>query len=200
MKYIQIISLSLALTFGMNLHAQQAREEPVPKASQELTKAEKKQKKKKARKARRMEERQEVMNLLESQRFVLEAHTLVDRYGRTYPLNPSINFVMLDSTDAVIQLGFSHLVGWNGLGGITLESRLDDLRINEPKKKTQYPTALIRTVGSPMGLVTINLFPGSQGSTRATINGNFGERLTLIGNMVPLEQSGIFQGQTTFFY
>ncbi|RMG17584.1 MAG: DUF4251 domain-containing protein [Bacteroidetes bacterium] len=150
------------------------------------------------KKERRIAEKRQLMKVINSGRYVLEAHTLHDRYGNSYPLNPSINFVMVDGKKSVIQLGNDYGVGLNGLGGVTFEGSITDLDILEGKPH-QGPGLLIKSIGSPLGFADINLTVNTDGYARATIHGSFGRRFTLSGRLVPLEDSRVFKGQTTYF-
>jgi Flp pilus assembly protein TadB len=61
-----------------------------------LSKKERKQQKKKEQE----EQRQAILLLLNNKEWVIEAHTVFDRYNQSYQLNPSINFVGLSSKRA----------------------------------------------------------------------------------------------------
>ena len=61
------------------------------------------------------ENTEKLVQLFESKQFVLEANTLFDRFGRSFQLSSTINFVGFDGKNSTIQLGFNQLVGWNGV-------------------------------------------------------------------------------------
>src|SRR6056297_1996752 len=67
---------------------------------------------------------QNTKNILESKEFVLEAHYLGNKYGQRIPVSSTINFIMVDSSEAVLQIGNTTGVGYNGLGGITTDGRI----------------------------------------------------------------------------
>ena len=65
-----------------------------------------------------------LMSLVESKKFVLEANTLFDRTGVSYVLNSSLNFIGFDGVNSTIQLAFDQLIGWNGVGGVTIDGKI----------------------------------------------------------------------------
>jgi hypothetical protein len=70
--------------------------------------------------------------------FVLEANMLYDRYGQTIQVQSTINFVMVDSTEGVIQVGSPLYLGQNGVGGITLEGAVTRYEVNKNEKRGTY--------------------------------------------------------------
>jgi len=53
--------------------------------------------------------------MLENRDFVLEANYLQDRYGHRHIVNSTINFIAIDSTTAIIQVGSDFRNGPNGV-------------------------------------------------------------------------------------
>ena len=74
-----------------------------------------------------------LISLVESKKFVLEANTLFDRTGMSYILNSSLNFVGFDGVNSTIQLGFDQLIGWNGVGGVTIDGQITKMEIKTKK-------------------------------------------------------------------
>jgi len=65
-----------------------------------------------------------ISNLLESRNFVFEANNLRTSGGRSSRVPSEINFIMVDSSMATIQIGSYNKQGINGLGGVTLKGSI----------------------------------------------------------------------------
>ncbi len=142
-------------------------------------------------------EKQKTLNeMLSSKSWVLEAYTLQDRYGNTVNIQPSINFVAMNGNEATVQLGFDHRIGPNGLGGITLEGNVSEYEINQNKKAHSGANARLFISGASSGHLSLMVHAGVDGFARATVSDNFGNRLTYIGRIVPMEESIFYKGQT----
>jgi len=159
-----------------------------------------KQDKKEARVAREQEVYLELKNAVADSAFILSAHTLFDRYGRSYILSPNTNFVLVDGDRLVVQLSFNNLVGWNGLGGITMEGKITNYKNakNKKNKKDRGINLQLFAIGSSMGNATINMNGNLSGQMRATLTDNFGNRITFSGNLNPLDRASYFKGSTTY--
>ena len=59
--------------------------------------------------------------IIEKKRYVLLADELSNRYGERSYVDRAINFILVDTTEAVIQVGDYYSLGANGLGGITIK-------------------------------------------------------------------------------
>ncbi|MDW7692594.1 DUF4251 domain-containing protein [Flammeovirgaceae bacterium SG7u.111] len=155
---------------------------------------------KKERKALReqktIENKKLKMDIINSKKFVIEAHTVYGSRGMSYQMSPTTNFVMLNEDKSVIQLSFMGIVGWNGVGGITLEGNTSRWEVIEGKPN-QSITVRLRTSGST-GSATMSLTIPAEGTVRAFISGDFGDKITFAGELVPLSESRVFQGQTTY--
>ena len=112
---ILVLSCSLLIIASGSLLAQSASED---------RKATKKAKKEQEEKLN-IEKTNRLYGLVEQKQFVLEANTLFDKSGMSFQLNSNINFVGFDGKNATIQLAFDQLVGWNGVGGITLDGTIE---------------------------------------------------------------------------
>ena len=89
--------------------------EEAEKSKKEL-RAEKKAAKKVERQAANAEALMKSNALLAGKQWVLEATRVYGKSGRSFNLDPNINFVSIQEKDGVVQLSFSGLVGWNGIG------------------------------------------------------------------------------------
>lgn len=144
-----------------------------------------------------IENTQKLMQLVEQRTFVLEAHTLFDRGGMSYPLSSNINFVGFDGKNSTIQLGFNNIVGWNGVGGVTLDGKIDKVDVKEGKKGKGL-TANITVRPKTGGLVTMIFRISSDGNSRVDMSGTFGERFSFQGRVVSLAETSVYKGTPLF--
>ena len=134
--------------------------------------------------------------IFEQKSFVIEANTVYSKKGRSFQMNSSINFVKLNKGVGVVQLGFDGIIGWNGVGGITLDGNVTNYKVDKGDG-TKMPSVSFNMNG-PSGGGTVRISVNSSGNSRATIDGNFGDRITFSGPLVPLSESSTYQGQTLF--
>lgn len=188
MKKFSIL-LVILFVFGLAANAQGNKEMDMSKLS------------KKERKALRKQQEEESIKMyiaiLESKEWVIEAHTLYDRYQNSYILNPTINFVGMAKDHGAIQLGFDGLVGWNGVGGVTIDGSIDGYTIQE-RKGEKTPAARMTFRGRGTGSATVSLSVNSSGQARVDVSGNFGDRFSFAGRFVPMSQSVVYKGQSLY--
>jgi len=128
-----ILTLVIFL-LGTITYAQEEAMEQAEKSKKEL-RAKKKATKKVERQAADAEALVKSNALLASKQWVLEATRVYNKSGRSFNLDPNINFVSIQEKDGVVQLSFTGLVGWNGIGGITLEGNVTRYEFKEPRKE-----------------------------------------------------------------
>ena len=135
--------------------------------------------------------------MFEQQSFVLEANTVYSKKGRSFQMNSSINFVKIDNGTGVLQLAFNQIVGWNGVGGITLDGKVRNYKVNKGDG-SKMPTVQFDMNGT-LGWGTVRISVNSSGNARATVDGGTsGGRITFSGPLVPLKESGTYQGSSLF--
>lgn len=135
--------------------------------------------------------------IFEERSFVLEANTVYSQKGRSFQMNSSINFVKLEKGVGVLQLAFDQLVGWNGVGGITLDGNVRNYKINKGDG-TKMPSLQFDMNGT-MGWATVRINVNSSGQARADVNGGMsGSRISFSGPLLPLKESSVYQGTTIF--
>ncbi|NJN26288.1 MAG: DUF4251 domain-containing protein [Cyclobacteriaceae bacterium] len=138
-----------------------------------------------------------MLDLLESQEWVLEAHTVFDRYNVSYQINPTINFVGIQGTNGVMQLGFDELIGWNGVGGVTIQGNVTKYELKAGKAKGN-PVVTLRFQGRGMGAATLAISVNPTGQAMAKVNGDFGDRIIFSGIIKALSESAVYQGSSLF--
>ena len=144
-----------------------------------------------------LENTEQLKLIVATKMFVLEANTLFDRGGMTFNLNPTINFVGFDGKNSTIQLSFNQLVGWNGVGGVTIDGTIKTIEITGKDNKPGF--SINATVQNKTGgLVTMIFRVSSDGNARVDMSGSFGERLSFQGRIVALSQTTVYKGTPVF--
>lgn len=146
--------------------------------------------------AKKKAQHEKLMNMLDSQEWVLRANTLRDRRGNNIFVNESTNFVAVADSAGLVQIAFDNArLGRNGLGGETVDGRITryDVKDLGPGKGA---TINITLFGYTTLNLLLNISDGGYGTIYLT--GLYGQRLTYSGQLIPLEGSDIFVGTTTF--
>lgn len=128
--------------------------------------------------------------------FTLEADQVVFKYGQTAHVNTNTNFVSVKDNEATVQTAFNIPAGGpNGLGGITVEGTCTNYKLKKSKKGTiQLSTNVMGTGISAR--IDITLYQGSNQATVYIIPNFSSNRITLKGNIVPIEKSNVFKGNS----
>lgn len=174
-----LIAIVIALSTS-SVYAQKTQENP------DLTRKEKKAVER---------ERQYRMNkeMLENKSFVLESYFLQNRYGMRIPVNSTINFVLVDGEEAVVQIGSDAGLGYNGVGGVTAKGRITkwELKENEEKKTFDLSMHILTSIG----MYDIRMNIGNYGAN-ARLSGIRPGNLTFSGEVVALEESYVYEGNS----
>jgi hypothetical protein len=135
-------------------------------------------------------------SLMSSGRYVLEANYLQSKYGTMLPVSSNINFIRVNGPKGILQTGNDLRDGYNGIGGVTAEGKISNYVIKrDPKRLTMAVTYQLFT---NIGTYDIMLNVGADNSASATISGMTSARLTWRGQIVSLDKSKTFKGQTTY--
>jgi len=110
----------------------------------------------------------------------------------------TINFMIVDSLNATMQFGNTMAVGFNGVGGITFDGRVTRYSFTKREKKNFTTYNITVNVMSSGGNIDFIILAGSDGNADATVRDNFGNQLRYYGRLVPLSQSNIYKGRTTY--
>ena len=152
--------------------------------------------KKAARKEKRrtaMEEQSRLTQaMLENKNFVLETDYLQNRYGYRFPVNSNINFVKVDSTVAVIQVGSNYGLGYNGVGGVTAKGRVTRWDLKKNEKKNSYNLSM--SVMTSIGIYDLHFLIDPSGHATARLTGLRSGSLTFDGKLIPAEVSRTYEG------
>lgn len=191
MKYP--ITVLLTIIFCTSLFSQE--EETLSR--KELKKIAKEEKR--ARKHAEEEQIRELVSLMMVyHRFVLEAEFVGNQTGQRIPVNSNINFIAVDSTKATLQLGTPHGVGYNGVGGITVDGRITkyDLQVIQGKRSKSYNLMIFISTSIGMYDLTFNI--SETGYADATVKGNTMGQLRYSGKIVPISMSRVYKGTSLF--
>ena len=170
------------------------------RASKETIKEQKQWEKEKKKLEKEMEKARlsEMTRLMiEYHKFVLEADFLSDQYGHRIPVSSIINFIRIDSTECTLQLGSAYSVGYNGVGGTTVDGRVIKYEYNKTGKKGD--NYLIKmTLMTSIGTYDVFLNATQEGFADANIRGNWSGQLNYHGKLVPLSLSKVFKGSPRY--
>jgi hypothetical protein len=188
----RLVLISFSLVFVMAAYGQD---------DKQLSKKELRRLQKEQRKAEQADELERMGKLTEymvsSRHFVLEADFLSDRQGSRVPVEPTLNFIIVDSLNGTIQLGSAQTVGYNGVGGATVDGRISSYEYSAiGKNKNSY--SVIMNFMSSIGTYYITLMVNADGKTDASVRGNWSGVLNYHGQLVPLDESRIYKGYSTF--
>lgn len=154
---------------------------------------------KKARQHAEEEQMRELTALmLEYHRFVLEAEFVGDEKGNRIPVNSNINFIVVDSTNGTLQLGTPYGVGYNGVGGVTVEGRITKYDLKEIQRKKGKSYSLMIIIMTSLGTFDVTFQISDTGYTDATVRGNTMGQLRYSGKLVPTGMSRVYKGSTLY--
>jgi len=160
--------------------------------SEKQSKEEKKEQKEKED----LEKMQALYKIVESRQFVVEANQVFGNTGEIYNVMPSVNYFAVDSSYSTMQLSFNGLIGWNGIGGITSDGKLDKFDLQE--LESGKPVTLYGSINSRSGgNVQFTMYVYSSGTANITATGNWGNDITFQGRLFTLAESKVFKGIPT---
>lgn len=187
MKIYKTLLLAFVLLFSVDAAVAQTS----GKEQRKIERAEKKRLKEEARK----KEHESLMSMVQDQAFVLEAYTLTGRNMNRYQVAPNTNFVSVEGDRLTVQTANGFNFGYNGLGGITINGTITDYKVL-PSKNNKSISVLIQFTSPLVGQSVLNLNINSGGNSSAFVRDNWGGRVTFQGQIVELEESGVFEGQS----
>ncbi|QGY47466.1 DUF4251 domain-containing protein [Maribellus comscasis] len=150
--------------------------------------------KKEKRKAKTEQQYKKTKKLLENKNFVLESDFLRSRRGVSYPVSSNLNFVKVDSSIAIIQIGSPWGYGPNGVGGVTAKGKITKWVLKEDKKRNAFYLSM--NVMTPIGIYDVNMTIGPSGGTLARLTGLRSGQLTFDGDLVTVENSRVYEGRS----
>ncbi len=135
-----------------------------------------------------------VKKLIEDRHFVLEATFLADKTGRRISVTPTLNFIMVEKDKATFQFGGGSQVGYNGVGGVTMDGNVQNYKYKVDKKGVYHLSFQISTSLGTI-FVSMTIMPATSRAD-ATVQGTGGKKLYYTGEIVPPEKSRVYKGST----
>ena len=131
-----------------------------------------------------------------NQDFVLEANQVTFKNGATVFVNSNTTFISVKGNRAVVQISPSNFAaGPNGVGGVTVDGTISGMERMVNKKGNVTISFNVMGIGIN-AQIEIYMTPGTN-SASATIYPNFNSNTVwLQGNIVPYENSDIFEGNS----
>jgi hypothetical protein len=154
-----------------------------------------KQDKKEAKRDKQYHNFQVLDTILQNRSFVLEADWLENQYGNKVPVLSQLNFIMVDSTNAVLQTGSNSYMGSNGVGGATAEGNITGLKFEKNMKTLSF--SLRFSISSTIGMYDIFMTIGCDGNARATISALTRGKLIYDGRIETLYNSRVYKGRNS---
>lgn len=195
MKRFLFLLVVLAVSMS-SVQAQKTSKEK-EKAAKKAEKEEKKEERKAATALENQITFQQAVQALNDQSFVIEVNSIQPRSGRIFFVTSSTNFVSLHNGQATVQIANSSSIypGPNGLGGITVQGSVSNLKTKTDKNGNIYLNMSVQGVFIS-ATVNIQLMSDSNNAV-VTVDPNFsGNTLTLNGQLYPSAMSNVFQGST----
>jgi hypothetical protein len=185
-----LILAIVLLVLGTGLFAQE--NIALPK-NEKLTKKEKKEE----RDAIRTRQFNEMVALINSRQFVLEAGYIISHDGTKFSVSSNLNFIMVDSAHAVIQSGNNSGMGLNDVGGTTASGNITSWKVNTNEK--QRTLNLEMGVSTNMGLINMTVYIPASGNATAHLRENFKlPSADFVGPLIPLTKSTVFKGRAGY--
>ncbi|MCM1178356.1 MAG: DUF4251 domain-containing protein [Bacteroidales bacterium] len=128
--------------------------------------------------------------------FVLEADYVTFKNGSRVSVNSGTNFISVNGDRAIVQISPStYYAGPNGVGGVTVKGRVNDLRTTTDKKGRTTLSMSVTGIGIN-AQVEIYIYPGSNRVT-ATVMPNFNSNsVSFDGTLVPYSNASVFEGMS----
>jgi len=147
----------------------------------------------KAEKALRIEkEYRATEGMIDSTSFVLSADYLASLNGFRKMVEPTLNFIEVDSSQVIIQTGNNQGIGYNGVGGLTVRGKIISWDV---KKDVRHKTFMISMgISSSLGYYDIFMNVSAAGRTTARLSGTTRGGLIFEGIISPLNETRTFQG------
>lgn len=126
--------------------------------------------------------------------FVLEAERITFRRGNLRLVSPSTNFISMDKDKATVQIAFDGAPpGPNGLGGITVDGRVSNIKTKTDRKGNMRMSMSV--IGTGISAQIEIELPKGRHTATATVIPNFSSnRFILSGSLLPPSQSRVFKG------
>jgi len=195
MKKVLFLTTLLLLSFTVTTFAQTSKE----------ARAARREALKKERAERRALEAQQdsvaylkAVEALKAGAFVLEADNVTFPNGITRYVSSTTNYVQVDNGEGIVQTAFNNFTyrpGPNGLGGVTVEGKINGLKMKEDKDGNYFYNYTIQ--GMAISATVFITLTGGTNQASVQISPNFNNNnMTMTGRLLPIDESDVFQGTT----
>jgi hypothetical protein len=133
--------------------------------------------------------------MVEHRQFVLEANYLSNQTGERVFVNNRLNFIVIDSSKIVIQLGSNSGIGANGVGGITADGTISTFDVKKTGKTQNSYSIHVYTM-THIGSYDVFFDISPSGNADASVSGTTRGKLNYHGKLVPLKQSRVYKGMS----
>lgn len=135
-----------------------------------------------------------VDSIIQRRKFVLEADFLSNQSGNRVNVNSLLNFIIVDSSDIVIQVASTTGIGGpNGMGGVTTRGRISSFDVKKTgKNKDVYYIRLM--ANTTLGTYDIYLHVSPNSNADASLSGITPGKLNYHGMIKPMNKSRVFKG------
>jgi len=141
-------------------------------------------------------EKSKLLQLAMDMNLVLEATAIYGRHGYNATVTQN-NFILIDSTDFILQTSSPTYVGPNGMGGVTIRGVITSYEVKEGKEKHPVViTAQINTFGLGVATLIVRL-PNAENSS-AIFTTNSGGTITFSGPVTSVEESSVYKGMNLY--
>lgn len=193
-KFIALVTVIMASMTVTTLYAQETQTEK--RANRKAQRAAERARLKAAEQAANAISYEDAVAALQAKQFVMEADRVTFRNGQSAFVNSNTNFVLVNQERGTVQVAFNtSYSGPNGIGGITVDGSVSDIKTTTDKKGNLNCSFNIQGIGIS-AQVFLTLIEGNDNAT-VTITPNFNSNtMNLSGKLVPLEKSNIFKGRS----
>ena len=137
---------------------------------------------------------QSALGLVKSRHFVMEATKLSMPDGSSLAVFSDVNYIMMKGDRAVVQSTPGISGGPNGMGGITLEGMVVDLRETVDKRGNLSLKFTVMSTGGSAEVELKLMVGGDSANTTVTPKMRTTNRVIMFGRIVDPEKSRVFKG------
>lgn len=199
MKKVFCLTLILSVLCSVSSYAQSCRDKSCRTEREKVWRAERLRQR---AAERAVEQRQDsvayraAVEALKEGRWVLEANNVNFANGITRFVSSTTNYISNNAGEGTIQTAYANFTySPNGLGGVTLQGDINDVRMTIDKEGNVNYSFSIQ--GSAISATVNLMLTGGTNQASATVMPNFsGKSITFDGYLVPYNQSAVMQGMS----
>ncbi|MEP2770961.1 MAG: DUF4251 domain-containing protein [Fulvivirga sp.] len=125
--------------------------------------------------------------------FIIEANTLRGKNTFSQFVSPNTNFIKLNGNEVIIQTANPFMIGYNGLGGVTVTGKVSQYKLSEDDNGVRI---LLQMTSAILGHSTLNISVSASGNSNAIVRTGYGGYLQLNGDMKLLQESAYYEGMS----